>query len=307
MLNKTIVTALALGALLTGSVALAQTNTGSTTPPQPPPVFKPLPVIFPITELGGCTSKEACRVYCETAAHHDACFAYAKTHGLMRAEEIEKARQFIKERASSTPKMIPGLPLRGNASSSIEAILAAGGGPGGCTTRDACKTYCDDTAHSAECLAFAKAHNLMTGPEIERAKKLHDQVGPGGCKGEQCKEYCKDSEHIQVCVTFAEQNGFISNGDAERRLERVKFASTTRPLPIKPDGERGPATGAFKPNPKLNGENHGSTTKPFINSAGTAPRPFNEKVPPPPPRPAASSSDEQGGSIFFAILHFFGI
>lgn len=291
---------LAFGALLTGSIALAQT--GSTTPP----AFRPLPVTFPITELGGCTGKEACRVYCEDAAHRDACYAYAEAHGLMRAEEIQKARQFIKEHASSTPKMIPGLPLRGNASSSIDAILAEGGGPGGCTTRDACKIFCNDPANSTVCLQFAKDHKLMTEREIELAKKLHSQVGPGGCQGEQCKQYCSDREHSQVCITFARQNGFISKDDADKRLEMMKMSSTTpRLLPINEDGRKIGSTTA--PRPDL--------IKPFKDARGastTGPNLFKEPQRPPqpqkPPHPTeGSSTNEQSSSIFLAILHFFGL
>lgn len=315
MLQKTTVTILALGALLMGSFALAQTDSTSSPQANTPPIIKPLPVVFPIAELGGCTSKEACKAYCEDVTHRDACYAYAQTHGLMRADEVARARAFIKESY---------LNERG-ASSSVEAILAAKGGPGGCTTRDACKTFCDDPANSNVCLLFAKEHKLMTTEQIGLAKKLAGQVGPGGCKGEGCKTYCQNSEHQQVCIEFARQNGFISEDDATQRLEHMQLSSTTRPLPPLNAKERertGSTTSPGRLPPK---PNTASTTRPGVfNGNQRPPQPAgssstqNIDYSKPPyhctPAQAAegacespSTASEQGGSLFFAILHFFGI
>lgn len=293
-LKKTIVTALALGALVTAGAALAQTNdTGSTTPPH---LTAPLSVVFPIAELGGCTSKDACRVYCDDPANHDACFAYAQTHGLMHKDEVDRARAYLQ--AHPIVRKI----VQSVASSTVDAILATQGGPGGCTTRDACKTFCNDAANSAVCLQFAKDHKLMSVQEIEKAKKLHAQVGPGGCKGEECKIFCQDNTHQRVCVAFAEQNGFISKDEATKRLEITKISSTTKQfLPIHVDGERMGSTTTQKP--KLNGDTHlASTTRP-----NTFKEPQRPPQPQKPPHPTeGSSTSEQSGSVFFSILHFFG-
>lgn len=335
MLYKTLATGLALGALLTGSVAFAQTS--SSTPPAP--------AVFPIAELGGCASKEACKLYCDESANKDACLAYAEKRGLMRKDEIEKARTFLKARiASSTPA------IKRIASTTLDAILAEKGGPGGCTTREACKLYCDDTANSATCLEFAKTHKLMTAAQIELAKKLRAQVGPGGCKGEECKNYCADVSHEQVCLEFAKTNGFISKDEAEKRALRI--ASTTRMLPpnmgsttLRNGSTTSPRKPELRPENKLENrpENKvGSSTRPQVfkemQKPALPPKPATQNTstgtnadgsnidyskPPyhctpaqaeegacdedrfPGYKPAPGS--EQGGSIFLSILRFFGL
>src|SRR3954471_23029789 len=110
--------AFAAGLLLAGT-GFAQTATTSPTDQSPTS-----PVIsYPISELGGCASKDECKVYCDVAEHHDACFAYAQEHHLMSSAQVSAAK----------------------------AVLAKKG-PGGCSSKDECKTYCSDTAHAAECV-----------------------------------------------------------------------------------------------------------------------------------------------------------
>lgn len=317
-----IIFALALS-LAGANLALAQTS--STTPKQP---------VFPVAALGGCESKEACKLYCDDESHKEACFAFAQANGLMRKDEVEKARAFLKARvASSTPA------LKRMASTTIDRILAEKGGPGGCTTREACKAYCDDPANATTCLAFAKTHNLMTATQIEHAKKLHAQVGPGGCKGEACKAYCADKSHEQLCLEFARQNGFISGDEAAKRLEKMRLASTTRPA-IKP--ERPATTTNFRPTDKpLERPRIASTTNqkppmgapgarahkplpPSATSKDTKPDGSNIDYSKPPyhctpaqaeegacdpeqlPGYVPPEGSEQGGSIWLGILHFFG-
>lgn len=244
MAKNTLIAAIALGSLFIVNIALAQTDPAAAGTP----AAGVLPVVFPIAELGGCSSKDACRVYCDIEDHHDACFAYAQTHGLMRQDEIQKAREFLKQRIASSTPVRPKPPV--NASSSIDAALAADGGPGGCTTRDACKIYCSDSAHSDECLAFAKKFALMSDEEILKARKLESQVGPGGCRGEECKAYCADTSHTELCVQFAQQNGFISKDDAQKRLEMMRFSSTTKPfnIPVNGTGTVSTTTPGVRPN-----------------------------------------------------------
>ena len=80
---------------------------------------------------------------------------------------------------------------------------------GNCGSKEACKTYCDDSAHIEACIAFAEKHNLMPQEEIEVAKKFiaAGAKGPGGCTGkDSCEAYCNNIEHIDACVAFAEEN-----------------------------------------------------------------------------------------------------
>ena len=142
-----------------------------------------------------------------------------------------------------------------------------------CGSKAECKAYCDIAANRDACYAYAQTHGLMTKDQVALARKLQSAVGPGGCQGEACKTYCNDSAHGQLCIAFAQKNGFISKAEADARFERMKFASTTRELPVT-------ATGTI--------------------ASTTQPRPH---LPPPPKSPETGG---QSSSIFFALLHFFG-
>lgn len=301
-----IFTAFVLGALLTGGIAFAQTDastdsgpTGSTTS-----VTVRLPVVYPIAELGGCASKDECRVYCDDPANRDACFSYAQTHGLMRKDEVEKARAYLQNHP------VIRRTVQAAASTSIDAILASQGGPGGCTSREECKTFCADPSNAPVCLQFAQDHGLMTDAEIALAKKLQTQVGPGGCQGEECKNYCEDKAHEQVCIAFAQQNGFISKNDAETRVRRMNISSSTRPLPPIPVDKEGRIASTTSPD-LHSAIRPASSTIPelFRLSTTTKPTRFeNDEKPPLRAHPNASTSTaQQSGSVLLAILHLFGL
>lgn len=247
-------------------------------------------IAFPISELGNCASKDKCRMYCEGSTHTDACLSFAQTHGLMKSDDIQKARTFLTLKGpggctgeackaycaevahadeclafaktnhliSATDAKIaddiktiggPGgcrsavecrafcsdianrdtciqfakahdltpssnmqtkdasSTVQGNNNAKIAVLLAKTPGPGGCTALETCKLYCSDSAHLAECIQFAKDNGLMTGAEVNQARKLLTP-GPGGCVGETCKQYCDDASHLDECRVFAVQNGF---------------------------------------------------------------------------------------------------
>src|SRR3989344_2993157 len=96
-MNTRTLFATATSLFLVAGIALAQENT----------------ITFPVAELGGCESKEACHAYCENPANHEACISFAEAHGLMSEEEIAIARK-----------------------------IGTQTGPGGCVGLQ-CKAYCD--------------------------------------------------------------------------------------------------------------------------------------------------------------------
>ncbi len=158
-----------------------------------------LNVSFPIAELGGCESKEACKAYCDDPANVSACVDFAKAHGLVKGEDGERAKKFgraIDER----------------------------GGPGGCRTPGACKLYCDDVAHLAECIAFAEEHDIVF-PKDGSVKKLAAYLKsggttPGGCRSKDaCEAYCHDQSHFEECATFAERAGLKQQEEVEKLRE----------------------------------------------------------------------------------------
>ena len=151
-------------------------------------------ITFPIPELGNCGSKAACHKYCDDLAHVNECIAFAEVHGLMSTNEVRKAREFSK---------------------------LGGKGPGGCTSKDSCQAYCEDTAHMRECLAFAKQTGVMSSAELQEAEKVaaYMESGgkmPGNCRGErECRAYCSEDAHVEECMAFGIKAGFMSEKEAE--------------------------------------------------------------------------------------------
>ena len=89
-------------------------------------------------------------------------------------------------------------------------------GPGGCTTKEECRAYCDIDGNKEECLTFAVEKGMMTQEEADKARKFLNQTGPGGCRGDECKDYCEDPANTEECIRFAEENGLIKPGEGAR-------------------------------------------------------------------------------------------
>lgn len=161
-------------------------------------------ITYPIAELGNCESKQACRAYCEGTEHMTACIAFAEKHGLMKKEEATVAKKFAK-------------------------TLEKGGGPGGCTDHQSCRTYCEDISHIEECIAFAEQHghedaDVSEGKKVAAFIKSGGQM-PGGCTSRQkCEAYCSDFEHSDECLAFAERAGLeIRESDGRKiDIEQIK-------------------------------------------------------------------------------------
>src|SRR3989344_9303688 len=89
---------------------------------------------------------------------------------------------------------------------------------GGCESKETCKAYCEIEANLNACLTFAEAHGLMSKEDVEIARKVGFEEGPGGCRGEECRTYCETEGHTQECLAFAEEHDLLS----EKELERAK-------------------------------------------------------------------------------------
>lgn len=159
---------------------------------------------FPVKELGNCQSEADCKSYCDKSENIEACVAFAEKHNLISSEELEMAKKFI---------------------------AAGEKGPGGCTSKESCESYCNDAGHIEECIAFGEENGLIPPDELEEAKKVRDALRkgaqlPGGCKNKKdCDTYCGASEHMEECITFAETAGFIPPeelADARKALEAMK-------------------------------------------------------------------------------------
>lgn len=158
---------------------------------------------YPVAELGSCGSKEECKAYCDEPGNLESCLTFAEKNRLMPEKEIQMAKKF----------------------------LAAGAkGPGGCTGKDSCEAYCNDTDHIDACVAFAEENGLMSGDELQEAKKVQAAVKrgvkPPACRGkEECDAYCESPDHMPECITFAKAAGLMSEeeqANAEKMLQAVQ-------------------------------------------------------------------------------------
>lgn len=143
---------------------------------------------YPVRELGGCENEVACRAYCDDLDNVRVCIDFAEKNGLIGAADAELGRRFAD---------------------------AGGSGPGGCTGKDSCTAYCEETSHINECLEFGERTGFLEGRELEEAKiaarLLREGAAfPGGCTSKSsCEAYCSESGHEDECLAFAERSGFL--------------------------------------------------------------------------------------------------
>lgn len=158
---------------------------------------------YPVPQLGDCKSETECRNYCDKPENTSACLNFAEQNNLMPKEEIEMAKKFA---------------------------TAGNKGPGGCTGKDSCETYCNDISHIDECVSFAEQNNLMPPEELREAQKVRDAikrgVKPPACGSKKsCDSYCEDSNHMEECITFASEAGLMGDKekeDAQKMLQALK-------------------------------------------------------------------------------------
>ncbi len=160
-------------------------------------------ITFPVQELGNCTSKEECRTYCNDTVNMSACVDFAKKHGLMNADEADRAGKFAKQ-------------------------LRDANGPGGCTTPESCETFCKNIANLETCVSFAEKQGFKNKNAGEGRKMLdYIKAGgktPGGCDSkESCETYCKDFSHAEECFNFAKRAGLAQAQSGEGKIPEGQF------------------------------------------------------------------------------------
>ncbi len=250
-------------------------------------------ISFPVAELGNCTDKASCKVYCDTAGHEDSCLSFAQKQGLMSSSEVQQAKKFVGEtgpggckgsecktycdNADHTSACIDFATKKGFISSD-EAERAKKfqkatetGGPGGCT-REGCKQYCESRDHQDECFAFAQKNGLVPPEEIarhEQGQKILDKIktsgGPGGCTAEgECRSYCSNSTHVEECVAFATANGGMTSDEARSKLKEFSkesrdFNQNQQNQNQNQQGQQNPnGTSGFPENDRGNSSFHGT-------------------------------------------------
>lgn len=152
-------------------------------------------VSYPVAELGGCESREACHAYCEQPENMEQCIAFARDNGIMDERQAHRAEQFA-------------------------AQLEEEGGPGDCRTPKECRAYCEEPGNLKECIAFAQESGMVGDAELEKmqtmARLIEEGKTPGGCRSRsECEAYCEESGNMEECIAFAKEAGFISGKQAE--------------------------------------------------------------------------------------------
>jgi hypothetical protein len=179
---------LAIGALVAGVIVGSANVQAQSAPATPPAGGPPAAISYPVAELGNCADTSACRAYCDDSAHVTACLAFAEQHGLMSASEVVAAKKITSGKLQ---------------------------GPGGCTTKAACETYCDDMDHVTECVSYAEQQGVLPPEKLAEVKKVQAAIArgvkPPPCNGKTaCDAYCSDPNNMQVCMTFSKEAGLMS-------------------------------------------------------------------------------------------------
>jgi len=176
---------------------------------------------------GGCKSKEECDAYCAKPENAEDCINYAIKDGtLTQAEANELLAIVAKERERR--EAIPPQPEKFHPEpkepeinkEKMTEILKTQKGPGGCSTLEECKKYCEDLSHAEECLSFIEKNGLVSSKDVEQMKTMTEVMkttgGPGGCKSpKECDEYCSLPEHQSECLKFAKEHNLISPEEAK--------------------------------------------------------------------------------------------
>lgn len=280
---KHLLRAAALGALLLGGASIALAQDSGTASSTNSAISK---VSYPIAELGGCDSRDACRLYCDDASHQSACFAFALKAGLMSKEKIDAAKIILKKQ-----------------------------GPGGCASADECRAYCADSSHSDECLSFAQSHQVIASSTADLIRKFNAGQAPGACKSSTtCKMYCSDPSHRDECRSFAEENGLAPRMGSSSPMMPPRMGTSTSDMVhgILASTTPGQARGqelhdrAASSTPGFKGEapRVSSTTVPGFRPLGSSTEPNRPaSVKPAPPQP---SKDDLGAAVLRGFMHLIG-
>lgn len=143
----------------------------------------PVPLVFPIAELGNCENKIACKAFCDLSANQTVCQTYARAHGLEKKESSTPASTVLKEAQASL----------------------------GCQDLISCQTTCSKSENYEKCSAFAKNHNLPGGkkalPDAQTLLAAAKTLGLTATSTEQLREVCNNATLRETCTQLAKTLG----------------------------------------------------------------------------------------------------
>ncbi len=144
---------------------------------------------------GDCGSRDACEAYCSNQSHMQECMTFAKAVGLPMGEG-----------GPGGPNSIPPAMQQ-----KFSQLLQANKTPGGCTTLNACLTYCNDPSHGSECESFGQAMGADNGQmQVRGEQGAQNGIGPGGCNSDaSCRAYCADPAHAAECAPVENNSHYV--------------------------------------------------------------------------------------------------
>ncbi len=159
-------------------------------------------ITFPVAELGNCATPQDCFAYCDKPDNQNTCFAFAKQKNLLKESDVN-------------------LPPPSEILTSAKTEL-------GCTSRESCKTLCENSQNIEKCRNFAQKHKLnrpsennqnQGPPPEEILKKAQIQLG---CSSEkECQSFCTDPSNSSKCLEFARNNQLL-DPQKEQEIEKLE-------------------------------------------------------------------------------------
>ena len=152
----------------------APEDEGSAAPPA-------VALVFPIEELNGCESMEACTNYCEDPVNYNSCSDFAKKQGFYQDDQTQYGDEEFWTDAQTEL---------------------------GCNSSEACSSFCSDPANHQSCDSFAKRNEIPGGytAEPDNPENLAVAEEVLGCdSAESCSNFCDDPTNANACSDFANQ------------------------------------------------------------------------------------------------------
>lgn len=98
-----------------------------------------------------------------------------------------------------------------------------------CQDREDCRQYCDNLAHTKDCLDFAESNNLFASAELEEARKVVNALEqgletPGNCQSKtECHAYCSEGGNARECLNFGKEVGLLSQEEITEAEKIIPF------------------------------------------------------------------------------------
>ena len=138
---------------------------------------------------GGCKTREECEKYCQDEGKFDECLEFGKKHGLIKADEVEKFKEFREK-----------------------------GGPGGCKTKEECSTFCNGPANQETCLEFAEKQGFAKREDIKNVKESMGHM----------RARIAENPELKQCITSNVDEGVLEKMGSGEFMPNIEVAESMK-------------------------------------------------------------------------------